>query len=41
VNGALQGKPIGGEDFFRALLRIWLGDKPVSADMKKALLGQK
>jgi hypothetical protein len=41
VNGAVQGKPIGGEDFFRALLRIWLGDKPVSADLKKALLGQK
>jgi hypothetical protein len=38
VNGAPQGKPIGGEDFFRALLKIWLGDRPVSTDMKKALL---
>ena len=39
VNGAPQGKPIAGEDFYRALLRIWLGDKPVQDDLKKALLG--
>ena len=28
-----------GEDFYRALLRIWLGDHPVQDDLKKALLG--
>jgi hypothetical protein len=39
VNGAPHGKPISGEDFYRALLRIWLGDKPVQDDVKKALLG--
>jgi chalcone isomerase-like protein len=39
VNGAAQGKPIAGEDFYRALLRIWIGDKPVQDDLKKALLG--
>jgi hypothetical protein len=39
VNGAARGKPIPGEDFYRALLRIWLGDKPVQDDLKKALLG--
>ena len=39
VNGAPQGKPIAGEDFYRALLRIWVGDKPVQDDLKKALLG--
>ncbi len=39
VNGAPHGKPIPGEDFYRALLRIWLGDKPVQDDLKKALLG--
>ncbi len=33
------GKPIAGEDFYRALLRIWLGDKPVQDDLKAALLG--
>jgi hypothetical protein len=40
VNGAGKGKPIPGEDFFAALLRIWLGDKPVDGDLKKGMLGQ-
>ena len=40
LNAAAKGKPIAGEDFYRALLRIWLGDKPVDADLKKAMLGQ-
>jgi hypothetical protein len=39
VDGRPAGKPIAGEDFYRALLRIWLGDKPVQDDLKKALLG--
>jgi hypothetical protein len=39
VNGKPAGKPIAGEDFYRALLRIWLGDKPVQNDLKRALLG--
>ena len=39
VNGKASGAPIPGEDFYRALLRIWLGDKPVQDDLKKALLG--
>ena len=39
VNGKPAGKPITGEDFYRALLRIWLGDKPVQDDLKKSLLG--
>jgi hypothetical protein len=38
-NGSPVGKPIPGEDLYRALLRIWLGDKPVQDDLKKALLG--
>jgi hypothetical protein len=40
VNGAPRGKPIAGDEFYRALLRIWLGDKPVDGDLKKAMLGQ-
>lgn len=40
VQGKPAGKPIAGEDFYRALLRIWLGDKPVQADLKRALLGE-
>jgi hypothetical protein len=39
IDGRAAGKPIEGEDFYRALLRIWLGDKPVQDDLKKALLG--
>ena len=39
IEGKPAGKPIEGEDFYRALLRIWLGDKPVQDDLKKALLG--
>jgi chalcone isomerase-like protein len=39
VDGRARGKPIAGEDFYRALLRIWLGERPVQDDLKKALLG--
>ena len=39
IGGQARGKPIAGEDFYQALLRIWLGDKPVSGDLKKSLLG--
>ena len=38
----LNGQPkatIAGDAFNAALTRIWLGDKPVQADLKKALLG--
>ena len=38
VNGAVQGM-IAGEDFNRALLRIWLGDSPADSDLKKGMLG--
>jgi hypothetical protein len=39
VDGKPLGAPIPGEDFYRALLKIWLGEKPVQDDLKKALLG--
>ena len=38
LNGAEKGS-IAGEPFNRALTRIWLGDKPVQADLKQAMLG--
>ena len=37
-NGKFRGR-IPGEAFNRALIRIWLGDKPVQTDLKRALLG--
>jgi long-chain acyl-CoA synthetase len=38
VNGTARGT-ISGVAFNRALLRIWLGEKPIQADLKKELLG--
>lgn len=38
----LNGRPLGtipGIEFNRALLKIWLGNVPVQADLKKAMLG--
>jgi len=40
VNGKQQGKDIAGEDFYLALLRIWLGPKPAQDDLRDALLGR-
>jgi len=39
VDGKPAGAPIVGEDFYQALLRIWLGEHPVQDNLKKALLG--
>ena len=40
VDGVNRGKPIPGEDFFGALLKIWVGERPVDAGLKKAMLGE-
>jgi long-chain acyl-CoA synthetase len=37
-NGSARGS-IPGAAFNAALTRIWLGDKPIQADLKKAMLG--
>jgi long-chain acyl-CoA synthetase len=37
-NGEARGA-IAGEPFNKALMRVWLGNKPVQADLKQALLG--
>ena len=39
LNGKALGK-IESAAFNQALLRVWLGAKPVDASLKKALLGQ-
>jgi hypothetical protein len=39
-NGAAKGSDIPGEDFYRALLKIWIGDKPAQDDLKEHLLGK-
>jgi Chalcone isomerase-like len=38
VDGVVKGT-ISGEAFNKALLNVWLGDKPVQESLKKALLG--
>jgi chalcone isomerase-like protein len=38
LNGVARGT-VPGDAFNKALTKIWLGDKPVQADLKKALLG--
>jgi hypothetical protein len=40
VNGEKKGDDLAGEDFYRAVLKIWLGDKPVQDDLKEHLLGK-
>ncbi len=40
IDGKPTRKLLEGEDFYRGLLRIWLGDDPAQDDLKKALLGQ-
>jgi hypothetical protein len=39
VNGQPRGDPIPGEDFFTAVLRIWLGSRPADAELKRGMLG--
>ena len=40
VNGIAKGAPIPGEDFYNALLRIWLGDRAKSLKLRDQLLGR-
>jgi hypothetical protein len=40
VDGVIKDVPIPGDDLFRALLRAWLGPRPVQDNLKEALLGK-
>lgn len=40
VNGVAKGAPIPGDDFYHALLKIWLGERAKSATLREALLGR-
>lgn len=39
-NGQQKGADIPGEDFYDALLKIWLGSHPVDSNLKQALIGK-
>jgi hypothetical protein len=40
INGEPKGEDIVGEDFYQALLNIWLGEHPIQRDLKENLLGK-
>lgn len=40
VNDAVKGSPISGQDFYNALLEIFVGNDPVDTRLKNGLLGQ-
>jgi hypothetical protein len=40
LNGKKVGETVPDITFYNAILRIWLGDKPVDSSLKPALLGQ-
>jgi len=39
LNGTARGAVIPGDDFYAAILRIFIGNKPVDPEMKTGLLG--
>lgn len=39
INGTPRGRPIPGDDFYQAVLRVFLGEHPVDRDVKRGLLG--
>ena len=39
-NNKILVKDLPGEDFYRALMRIWLGEKPADRGLKARLLGE-
>lgn len=41
LNGKKLGEPLPGVAFYNALIKIWLGDKPVDDALKPLLLGEK
>lgn len=38
IQGVAQGAPVGDDDFFNCVLRIWFGDKPADRLLREALL---
>ncbi len=40
LNGTLQGNPLAGDDFYAAVLRAFIGERPYDKRLKAGLLGQ-
>jgi hypothetical protein len=41
LNGTLRGGALAGEDFYAALLRSFVGDRPYDRELRAGLLGQR
>ncbi len=41
LNGTLRGEAVAGEDFYAALLRSFVGDRPYDRELRAGLLGQR
>lgn len=41
LNGKKLGEPLPDIEFYNALLKIWLGDRPADSSLKKQLLGSR
>lgn len=39
ILGKPQGEPVGDEEFFRMVLKIWVGESPADSQLRDALLG--
>jgi hypothetical protein len=39
IQGQAQGEPIGDDEFFTLVLKIWFGESPADAQLRDALLG--
>lgn len=40
IQGKPQGAPVGDDEFWRMVLKIWVGPSPADPQLKKALLGE-
>ena len=40
INGKPRGDPIAGDDFYAALLKMFIGERAVDKTLRAALLGQ-
>ena len=39
ILGKPQGAPVGDDEFFQMVMRIWVGDSPADSQLRDALLG--
>jgi len=40
ITGQPQGEPVGDDEFFQMVLKVWVGKSPADRDLRDALLGK-